>query len=246
MNEWRTFAPGHYRVYVVSYRVWRPAEKRDLSNTRVSERVVSNAIEIEVSQPDPEWQQRELRSALSVLTGSGTEEEKTHAARVLRFLNTEDSTRELARQFWGLNQLGTTAGWDLMFGLFGSPYPQLAIDSLRGEIASPSHTITADFLRTLVDLEIDGDAKWDTPASLDGSPSEAQAFWARRQARKNELREAEVRATAAALARKTPSARVLTLDGLITAAGDNSSSGQTLRWRSSPRGRTCRQGRNRN
>jgi hypothetical protein len=229
VNEWRTFKPGHYRVYVVSSRIWRPAEKRDsVPYSRVSERVASNAIEIEVSQPDPEWQQRALGSALSVLTGSGTAEEKKHAARVLRFLNTEESTRELARLFWGLNQQQATAGWDLMFGLFGSPHRQLAIDSLRAEVANPDHAITEDFLRTLVNLEISGDSKWDPPASLAGSPREAQTFWARRQTRMNELREAEVRAAAAALARKTPSARALTLNGLVMAAGADSTLGQTL------------------
>src|SRR5271156_4953334 len=66
------------------------------------------------------------------------------AARELRFLNTKSSLENLAKLFWGLND--QPEGWDLMFGVFGSPYRSEAIAALQREIGRPDHPITLDYL----------------------------------------------------------------------------------------------------
>jgi len=225
LNEWRTLEPGHYRVYAISYRVWRPPDAGEQTPYgRVSEVVRSNAIEIDVSQPDPAWQDQQLRSAVQTLANPSSPEEARHAARRLRFLNTKDSTRELARLFEGLNQDQPT-GWDLMFGLYGSPYRQIAIDAMHAELAVPERADTNEFLSALVHLRMAADASFDPPSTA--GPEEARAFWQRRQTRERELTQSEMQAVAAALPRKTGRARALTLNGLLT--GGDESVMQTIR-----------------
>ena len=227
LNEWRTLAPGHYRVYAISNRVWRPPDPgEDTPYGRISGTVRSNTIEIVVNPPDPAWQSEQLWGALQTLGGKPSAEEAKRAARVLRFLNTQESTRQLARLFWGLNE--QPGGWDLMFGLYGSPFRQLAIDSMHAELADPGHAITNEFLRALVNLQVTADAAWDPPAR-DLSPEDAKAFWARRQEHVQERMRAEVRTVIGALARKTGGARATTLYGLLTSDGVDATLGPSLR-----------------
>ncbi len=163
LNEWRRLEPGHYRVYAISYRVWRvPDPKESTPYGRVSETIRSNAVDLEVQSAPSAWQTEQLQSATQTLAASPSADDTRRAARTLRFLNTKDSARKHAQLFWGLNQ--QPGGWDLMFGLYGSPYRQLAIDSMRDEFAAPEHAITSDFLRTLVGLEVSDDHSWDPPS----------------------------------------------------------------------------------
>ena len=228
LNEWRTLGPGHYRVYAVSDRIWRPPDAREQTPYhRVPEVIRSNTVEIEVNPPDPGWQSEQLRSATQTLSGPSSPEDSRHAARRLRFLNTKDSTKQLAKLFWGLNQR-QPIGADLMFGLYGSPYRQLAIDSMHAELVVPDHAITNEFLGTLVNLQVTADPSWDPP-STDPGPGEAQAFWERRRAHTLEVMKAEIQTVVAALSRKTGSARALTLNGLLMAGGGDERLGQTIR-----------------
>ncbi len=216
LNEWRTLGPGHYRLWAISYRVWRPPDAREQTPYgRVAEVVRSNAIEIVVNPPDPGWLSEQLRSAVRTLAGPSSPEEARRAARTLRFLNTEDSTRQLAKLFWALDEQQPT-GWDLMLGLFGSPYRQLAIDSMHAELAVPSHAIASEFLETLANLRVTADSSWDAPRFDPAHAAEAQAFSERREAQFGESMKTEIRAVVAALPRKTGRARALTLIGLLT------------------------------
>jgi hypothetical protein len=229
LNEWRTLAPGHYRVYAISYRVWRPPDRAEkTSSSRIPETVRSNAIEIEVLPADPQWQSEQLRAAVQALTAAASPDDAKRAARRLRFLNTKESTKELASRFWGLNEQQPT-GWDLMFGLYASPYRQLAIDSMRAELAAPDHAITRDYLRTLVNLEITGDPAWDPPSFDPAQPKQAQAYFERRRAHTQELLKSEMEAVVAALPAKTGSARALTLNGLLESDAVDPSLARTLR-----------------
>lgn len=239
LNEWRTLPPGPHRVYVVSYRVWRPAEASD--NTRyshISEVVRSNTIEIDVNKPDPIWQHQQLQNALLALTPSGASAEGRPQARILRFLNTQESTGQLAKLYARSNSQQPGAS-DFMFGLYGSPYRQLAIDSMRAELAVPDHAVSSEFLGALVNLQITADPKWDAPLGM--TDKESQAFWQRRRAHEGTLRNAEMEIVAGALERKSPQARALTLQGLFMAAGDDPGVVQKLRpallasWNDLPR-----------
>jgi len=229
LNEWRTLRAGHYRVFAVSYRVSHvPDARDDTPYGRVGEMLRSHALEIDVRPADPAWQAEQLRTAMQALTATGSSpEELRHAARRLRFLNTQESTKELARLFWGLNQ--QPAGWDLMFGLFGSPHRQLAIDSMRAELISPSHAITSEYLSTLVNLQITADHSWDAPPDLGNREDDARRFWDRRQAHTRELMTAEIQAVLKALSRKSGRARALSLNGVLMAGGSDPATSEKIR-----------------
>jgi hypothetical protein len=229
LNEWRRLRPSHYRAYAISYRVWRPPDAREQTPYgRISEMVRSNAVEFEVRPAELGWQSEQLRSAVQTLAGPSLPEDARQAARRLRFLNTKESTRQLAKLFWGLNQQQPT-GWDLMFGLYGSPYRQLAIDSMRAELAVPDHAITNEFLGALVNLQVSADASWDPPSTDPAHAAEAQAFWERRHAHTRELMKAASQMVVAAVSRKTGRARALTLNGLLTAGEGEQSNAEKIR-----------------
>ncbi|PYV72635.1 MAG: hypothetical protein DMG96_25550 [Acidobacteria bacterium] len=188
LNEWRQPAPGHYRLYVVSYRVWRPPDPGEATPYgRVSLTLRSNTIEFEIIKVDS-------------------------AARKLRFLNTKASAETLAKMFWGLND--QPGGWDLMFGLFGSPYRAEATAAMQREINNPDHPITQDFLHTLTKLQINADTSWDPPAYDSAHPEVSQEYWRKRQTHERELMQAAIATTVGALPQKTGRARSLTVQAL--------------------------------
>jgi hypothetical protein len=227
LNEWRRLGPGHYRVFAISYRVWRPPDPSEqTAYGRVSEVVRSNTVELEVNSADANWQDKQLRDSTQTLAGAPSPDDSRRAARRLRFLNTQDSTRQLARLFWGLNQQ-QPAGWDLMFGLYGSPYRKLAIDSMHDQLAAPDHAITSEFLSTLVNLQVSADPAWELADRAD--PEAAQGFWERRQAHTQALTKVEIEMVVAALPRKVRSARALTLNGLLMAGGWDQTIAKTIR-----------------
>ena len=146
LNEWRQPGPGHYRLYVVSHRGWRPAAPNEPTPYgRVGVTLRSNMIEFDVIEADAAWRAEQLRDATTAYQSAAAANEQKEAARRLRFLNTQLSTEALVRLFWGLND--HPGGWELMFGLFGSPYRAEVIATMQHEINSPSHAITQDFLR---------------------------------------------------------------------------------------------------
>lgn len=229
LNEWRSPGPGHYRLYVISYRVWRPPDPSEKTPWgRIDAVVRSNTLEFDVHPASSQWQKEQLQAALHILNSSATNDEKHHAARILRFLNSEASTKALAQQFWGLNQQ-QPAGWDLMLGLFGSPYRQLAIDTMKAEISAPNHAITDDYLWALVRLEITSDPAWMPPTPKPSNPEQAQAFWKSYQTHQQELVSEAVKLAVAALPAKASSARSLTIEGVLNAGANDPALVQSLR-----------------
>ncbi|HZU25571.1 MAG TPA: hypothetical protein VFA04_08615 [Bryobacteraceae bacterium] len=226
LNEYRSPGPGHYRLYAVTQRVWRTRDAGENANyERVDVPVRSNSIDFQVNAPNPAWQAEQLRNAVETLTGAGSPEDARAASRRLRFLNTKGSTKQLARLF-GLKP-EQFADANLMFGLYGSPYRQLALDSMHAELSVPEHPVTPQFLGTLVNLQIGSDPAWDWPQGL--SDGEAQAFGERRQAHLDAVMSAEVQAAAEALPRKIGRARALTLHGLLTSGHLDSHLAEALR-----------------
>ncbi len=225
LNEWRRLEPGHYRVYAISYRVWRtPDPNEQTPYTRVSEVLRSNPVDLRVTKADPAWQVEQIRSATQTLDGAPPPDDAHRAARTLRFLNTEDSTRQLARLFTGLNQQ-QPVGWDLMFGLYASPYRKLAIDSMHDQIAAPGHAITAEFLNTLVGLEVSADPACNPPSD----PLAPLGFWQRRQVQTQALMKLELPKVVAALPAKAGRTRALTLLGLFSAGESDQTIVQSIR-----------------
>jgi hypothetical protein len=216
LNEWRSLRPGQYRVFAVSYRVTRNVAPGEEAPTIHRPEVLrSNTVDLTVEPADSAWVAEQIADAVQILSHQASDADTKQAARTLRFLNTVDSTRELARHFRGLNQ--QPGGWELMFGLYGSPHRQVAIDAMRAELAAPDHAITEDFLSTLVELQILADPAFDAPKFDPQRPKEMGIYWNRRNARASELKKVEARTVAAALPRKTREARARTLYGLLLA-----------------------------
>ena len=171
LNEWRQPGPGHYRLYVVSGRVWRPPDPDETTPyARIAVTVRSNTIEFDVVKADADWSAQLLQEAaaayqsetggkeLSPMDAAGLDK---GPARRLRFLNTKQSAETLAKLFTGLND--QPGGWDLMFGLYGSPYRADVIAAMEHEINSPDHPITQEFLRTLTSLQAEVTRSPDPP-----------------------------------------------------------------------------------
>jgi hypothetical protein len=212
LNEWRQPGPGHYRLHVVSYRVWRPPDPDEATPYgRVSLTLRSNTVEFEIIKADADWRERQLQDAAAAYQNAADDEQKK-AARKLRFLNTKPSTETLAKLFWGLND--QPGGWDLMFGLFGSAYRAEAIAGMQREISNPDHPITQDFLHTLTKLQINADTSWDPPAYDSAHPELSQEYWHKKQTHERELMQAAIAPTVAALPQKTGRAQALTVQAL--------------------------------
>ena len=141
---------------------------------------ISNEVKFQVLPATPEWQAEQLASALAVLDTDHTKDtpseiERTNqAVRVLRFLGSEASTRELARRFWFYDRQRqvhpksaeypinlffygyerTQHYWDIKAGLIASPYREVAIQELTTAIHDPQHPATRAMVETLALLEI--------------------------------------------------------------------------------------------
>lgn len=219
LNEWRQPGPGHYQMYAVSHRVWRPPDPDETTPYgRIEVTVRSNTIEFDVVKADAEWSAQQLQEATAAYQNANVGPEKEdkedkEQARRLRFLNTRQSAETMARLYWGLND--QPGGWDLMFGLFGSPYRAEAIAAMEREINNPDHPITQEFLHTLTSLQGEAKPPPDPPEYDAAHPGVAQEYWNKRQAHERELMQAAVALTAAALPRKTGRAHALTVQALV-------------------------------
>lgn len=212
LNEWRQPGPGHYRLHVVSYRVWRPPDAAEATPYgRVALTLRSNTIDFEIIKADTDWLGNELHDDTAAYQNAADDVQRK-AARKLRFLNTKASLETLAKLFWGLND--QPGGWDLMFGIFGSPYRAEAIATMQREINNPDHPITQNFLDALTRLQINADTAWDPPAYDSVHPKVSQEYWRRRQAHERELMQAAVAATLRALPQKAGRAHALTVQAL--------------------------------
>lgn len=173
LNEWESLPPGSYRLSIVGNRL-SPGKPFNLSRSVDGDIALrSNAVEFQVVPADPDWQASQLSSATMILDSpNASEDEKKHAARVLRFLGSEASTRELARRY---SSSDSQFGWDFKFGLYGSPHRALAIQAMKAELADPQHPVTNDYVSNLVTLEMQSDPKLRLPAY---DPNDKEA-WSR-------------------------------------------------------------------
>jgi hypothetical protein len=141
---------------------------------------ISNEVKFQILRATPEWQAEQLASALAVLDADHTKdtpsdvERAQQAVRVLRFLGSEASTRELARRFWFYDrqrQVHPISAeypispffygyersqdyWDIKAGLIASPYRAVAIEELTAAIHDPQQPATRAMVDTLALLEI--------------------------------------------------------------------------------------------
>jgi len=160
LNEWFRFdRPGIYRVYVASRRLY---PQGDLINPLVAS-VTSTIAEFEIVPADPAWAASTLLEASGTidrlaakLRGDAPDVERAtlqgeleRALRVLRFLGTPQSARELVRHLaldHGFAPQDRT--FELLAGLFGSPYRSIVITEMQRWV-QPGSSLPSEFTRTL-------------------------------------------------------------------------------------------------
>jgi hypothetical protein len=227
LNEWELLPPGAYRLSIIGTRVKPATKENDKQHSSDSGILVrSNTVEFTVEKADAEWQAEQLRLATRILDSPGaSKEERTRSARILRFLDSEAAARELARRYWSEEQ---EVGWDLMLGLWSSPYRSIAIEAMRAAIADPDHPVTRYFVDTLVRLEMQSDPMLRFPQigtlSVKDYRNATEANWKERQRRANEYMAQADRVLGA----KRGMAAALTACELLQAKTDDSDEG---RWR---------------
>jgi hypothetical protein len=214
LNEWKSLPPGSYRLSIVSHRVSVPTDGNPYEGNGSHQTLRSNDVQFQVVKAKPEWQAEQLAASMSVLDSPDhSEDEAKHAARVLRFLGSDASTRALAQRFWSGND--QPFGWDLKFGLFGSPYRETAIEEMRSALLNPDHPVTQESVQVLATLEMQSDPKLRLPKYDDTHKEEwteaRDAYFATFNTKMSEHR-----ATVAAnLQSKTGQARAVSVSELL-------------------------------
>jgi hypothetical protein len=131
LNEWvRITAPGTYRVTARSSRISRCSSGDQPPRHLAS--VQSNGVQITILPVDGNWAASELQEIRSVLDSSSDESAKALAARRLSYLDTRDSTSEMAARFVA-NDTPSSQGI-LAHGLLESSWRDTAIAELEGSL----------------------------------------------------------------------------------------------------------------
>jgi hypothetical protein len=155
--------PGHYTLSVRSGRVARSGEKRTIPGIFNEDtfELRSNTLEFDVIEADPEWQEAELKIALTTLknpsssripiaaliaTGMPITTESVTAMKILRYLDSPGSVRELVRR---IMQPDEPRKWDCQAGLTGSRFQKLVLQELESQLAKPDTIITSAYLQIL-------------------------------------------------------------------------------------------------
>lgn len=137
LNEYlQVRRPGTYALRVDTTRVSMDG-KQIVCGSRV--------LQLEVLPLDEVASSDTLRDVLRVLDGEGTEDEKSAAARRLRFLPTEDAARAMVRLLAGQNE----GAGDLSFGLIGSPHRSVIIEAMSAALTEPDVGVSTRFFDTL-------------------------------------------------------------------------------------------------
>ncbi len=225
LNEWVALdKPGHYTLYVTSWRVSRRAATR---NEPVE--LQSNTLEFDIVAADPAWQQQTLSAAVATLNmDSTTKDEKEEALRTLRYLDTPDSAREL------VHLIGTASGdgdWDEVAGLAGSPYQRLAVDELEKEMSAPNTALTGSYLYILTKLKFQLANKPLPPYPKDDA--QAQQAWQKQRKNQDEkyaaLQDALYDQAATLVASKFGPAKAETVKALLQQASSSPEDSGLLR-----------------
>ncbi len=218
LNEWVALdKPGRYTLYVTSGRVSR----HDGAKVE-SVALRSNTLNFDIIEASPAWQAQTLGAAAATLGDpAATPEEKRAAARTLRFLDTPDSVREIARQ---LSIPGEEALWDLQAGVLGSVHLQQAVAAFETQLTAPGAALTPEFLSVFSETKFSADHP-PLPRYPD-DPQQQEAWRARQQALLEQFADLqdEFYAQAARLAAsKTGAARAETVATLLLRPARDSS-----------------------
>lgn len=158
INDWISFRKaGWYQITARTFRL------RLVDNSNNSEWVIfpesiplkSNTIEIEIVPTPEDWAKAQLQRAVSSLTSVPmpsdvqNEQEVAAAARVLRYLETQDAALAMVRFF---DRGPTAMQLEISAGLYGSPFRQKVISALEDGLKSPEKPATQKWINTLAEL----------------------------------------------------------------------------------------------
>jgi hypothetical protein len=224
LNAFVNLPPGRYRLYAITQRVTKtsvPIKTKYLltmSAVPKAEPLRSNIIQFTVIPASPAWQAEQLKSILPILRSSAPWQQRLSAAHRLRFLNSRSSAIALASLFPGVNPEDQQhpVAQELFFGLYGSPYRQLVIQTLKQQITAPGHPVNHDFLNNLVWLEVDSNPAWSPRGSSHAYYGcTCEKLRQRRKIHERALLRIEARKLLAALPQKTGKARALSALGVL-------------------------------
>jgi hypothetical protein len=223
LNEFLSLLPGDYEVSAVSVRVFRNGgggsgfvKHFDAVPVR------SNPIRIHIDQASPEWEKSQVKEAERTLASlSSPPGDAIRAARMLRFLISEDAACALVRSYTGKEHYDQAGAIELEMGLFGSPYRQLVLTEMHEQVTAPDRAVTEGFLETLSRLQITADPAWTPPPTKPDSLGTSQSFGRRAADHRIALLNAEAHRLVAALSSKIGSARAVSAEALIKCCADN-------------------------
>ncbi len=225
LNEYLRFdKPGKYRLYVISNRVEREPGKDEVvapGRYLVLVPAVSNVIEFEMVPADAKWALNQFQAAISVLESKGgtnaalLDEKKQSAARIIRFLGTEESARYMARHL--------DEDWsEFHLGLMGSPYAATVLRELESGLDAPDRAVSSAYLYMLTDCYYSLRYS-NRPGPYPGTQDKAKLeLWLQEEnkarAARDELREQYLNRLAAAVFNKQGQAKAVSLNTLLNEA----------------------------
>jgi hypothetical protein len=155
LNEWVRFTrPGEYRLTVTSNRVGIKDSSSPLGAAPITVR--SNEITLRIIPATKAWQKTVLSGAVATLDqpapvkpedSAKYTKSRRQALETLRFLETSEAARELAKRLRGEDSGGLD--YVCMLGLISSPDREVARTALETELRDPDHPISDTFLYTL-------------------------------------------------------------------------------------------------
>ncbi|HEU4390998.1 MAG TPA: hypothetical protein VFV34_24545 [Blastocatellia bacterium] len=178
LNEWVRFdLPGKCRLRIASHRVADVSKERGFPASGTD--IASNDLELTIVPATSSWQQQAFKKALAMLnrhksndrplSSAGESNPTRIALKSLRYLGTGEAVKELARRFRGED---SSADFQCMFGLVGSPHRSLAISELQRLLADPDHPVSSLFIHTLIVLMRSPDQSQEQMAEAERTNSE--------------------------------------------------------------------------
>jgi len=154
LNEYIRFdKPGNYRLYVTSERVQREATQQERAARQTNwivSPVTSNIVEFTIMPADAEWTRKELQSAETAwasatnsMNGLNRDERLRSAAKIIRFLGTEDAARYM------ISHMEDSPG-EFGFGLMGSQHRAMVVKEMADGLDAPDLPISDWYIYTLV------------------------------------------------------------------------------------------------
>lgn len=153
LNDWFRFdKPGRYRLYLKSHRLARERLSSEPGQGLIDFAAVSTMLEIEITRPDPAWEEAKLAELRAILDPPDQAVEQQHDDPDRQWRTPEPEEVQARRE---LSYLGTPGATHLIlklarrdpngldsFGLIASPHRTLVIAELDRYIEDPETIVT--------------------------------------------------------------------------------------------------------